>query len=169
MTQVPPSPPSLPPPPRRPRRPPPPSPLPSSTPCTAPVAPAAAPEPSGLVGRLFGRAEAQVEEPRRALDDEMLEELEDMLIAADMGTDTALRVTANIAEGRMGRRVTATELKRALADEVTRIMQPVARPLPLYPRKPQVVLVVGVVVVTLLLDPLGDRDELGRTVLVALT
>ena len=41
----------------------------------------------------------------------MLEDLEDMLIAADMGTDTALRVTANIAEGRMGRRVSATELK----------------------------------------------------------
>ena len=54
---------------------------------TAPVAPAAAPEPSGLVGRLFGRAEAQVEEPRRALDDEMLEELEDMLVQADLGDD----------------------------------------------------------------------------------
>ena len=74
----------------------------------------------------------------------MLEDLEDMLIAADMGTDTALRVTANIAEGRMGRRIGATELKQALADEVTRIMTPVARPLPLYPKKPQVVLVVGV-------------------------
>ena len=74
----------------------------------------------------------------------MLEDLEDMLIAADMGTDTALRVTANIAEGRMGRRISATELKQALADEVTRIMTPVARPLPLYAKKPQVVLVVGV-------------------------
>ena len=35
-------------------------------------------------------------------------------------------------------------LRQALADEVARIMEPVARPLPLYPQKPQVVLVVGV-------------------------
>ena len=111
---------------------------------TAPVAPAAAPEPSGLVGRLFGRAAAQVEEPRRALDDEMLEELEDMLVQADLGVETALRVTANIAEGRMGRRISSTELKQLLATEIGRIMAPVARPLPIYPKKPQVVLVVGV-------------------------
>ncbi|MBB1491816.1 signal recognition particle-docking protein FtsY [Paracoccus sp. MC1854] len=110
--------------------------------------PAAAPQPTesrpGLMGRLFGRTETAPAEARRELDDAMLEELEDMLISADMGTDTALRVTANIAEGRMGRRISATELKQALADEVTRIMTPVARPLPLYPKKPQVVLVVGV-------------------------
>ncbi|MCG6110911.1 MAG: signal recognition particle-docking protein FtsY [Paracoccus sp.] len=108
------------------------------------VAPAAAPEPSGLVGRLFGRATAQPEEPRRALDDAMLEELEDMLVQADLGVETALRVTANIAEGRMGRRVSSTELKELLAAEIARIMAPVARPLPIYPKKPQVVLVVGV-------------------------
>lgn len=112
---------------------------------TADVAQApAAPEPSGLVGRLFGRGEPPPVEPRRALDDQMLEELEDMLVQADLGVETALRVTANIAEGRMGRRMSATELKEALAEEITRIMTPVARPLPLYPRKPQVVLVVGV-------------------------
>lgn len=128
---------------------------PSTPAAVAPVAPAPSPTPAqvapqpvaesrpGLMGRLFGRETAPAE-PRRELDDAMLEELEDMLISADMGTDTALRVTANIAEGRMGRRISATELKQALADEVTRIMTPVARPLPLYPRKPQVVLVVGV-------------------------
>ena len=108
-----------------------------------PAAPRPAPDRPGLVDRLLGRETAPAE-PRRELDDAMLEDLEDMLIAADMGTDTALRVTANIAEGRMGRRIGATELKQALADEVTRIMTPVARPLPLYPKKPQVVLVVGV-------------------------
>ncbi len=108
-------------------------------------APVAAPiplKPSAL-GRLFG-AKPGVEEARRTLDDAMLESLEEVLIQADMGVDTALRVTANIAEGRMGRRVTATELRVALATEVARIMTPVARPLPLYPQKPQVVLVVGV-------------------------
>ncbi len=111
----------------------------------APVAPPAAQKPGGLMGRIFGGgAPAAAAEPRRALDDAMLEELEDMLIQADMGVETALRVTANIAEGRMGRRVSSTELKELLAGEVTRIMAPVARPLPIYPKKPQVVLVVGV-------------------------
>ena len=94
----------------------------------------------GLLGRLFG----QGDEPRRVLDDAMLESLEEVLIAADMGVDTAARVTANIAEGRFGKRISTPELRRALADEVARIMTPVARPLPLYPQKPQVVLVVGV-------------------------
>lgn len=104
----------------------------------APVAEAAKP---GLIGRLLGTEEAA---PRRIMDDAMLESLEELLIEADMGVDTAMRVAANIAEGRMGRRIGATELKRALAEEVGRIMTPVARAMPLYPKRPQVVLVVGV-------------------------
>lgn len=120
----------------------PPTPAPQpAPPAPRPAAPHPAPQP-GLMGRLFGGGAPA--EPRRELDDAMLEDLEDMLIAADMGTETALRVTANIAEGRMGRKISATELKQALAGEVTRIMTPVARPLPLYAKKPQVVLVVGV-------------------------
>ncbi|MGN7870594.1 Signal recognition particle receptor FtsY [Paracoccus haematequi] len=116
-----------------------------AAPQAAEPAPAPVPAPApGLVGRLFGTTPAKPEEPRRALDDEMLEELEDMLVQADLGVDTALRVTANIAEGRMGRRLSSTELKELLAAEIARIMTPVARPLPLYPKKPQVVLVVGV-------------------------
>ena len=61
-----------------------------------------------------------------------------------MGVDTALRVTANLAEGRMGRRVSTAEIKALLATEIARIMEPVAKPMPLYPKTPQVVLVVGV-------------------------
>uniref|UniRef100_UPI0035B0FE34 signal recognition particle-docking protein FtsY n=1 Tax=Paracoccus sp. TaxID=267 RepID=UPI0035B0FE34 len=110
----------------------------------APEEPKPAAPSGGLVGRLFGTSPSKPEEPRRALDDAMLEDLEDMLVQADLGVDTALRVTANIAEGRMGRRLSSTELKELLAGEIARIMTPVARPLPLYPRKPQVVLVVGV-------------------------
>ena len=105
----------------------------------APEAVEAAEKP-GLVGRLFGAGD----EPKRVMDDAMLESLEETLIEADMGVDTAMRVAANLAEGRMGRRVGATELKAALATEVARIMEPVARPMPLYPKRPQVVLVVGV-------------------------
>lgn len=101
------------------------------------------PRRGGLMGRLFGRDSAQPV-VRRVLDDAMLESLEELLIAADMGVDTALRVTANIAEGRHGKRVSVDEIKSALAAEIARIMEPVARPLPLYAKKPQVVLVVGV-------------------------
>ncbi|MFO7854149.1 MAG: signal recognition particle-docking protein FtsY [Paracoccaceae bacterium] len=82
--------------------------------------------------------------PRRTLDDAMLEELEDLLIQADLGVAAASRVAANLAEGRFGRRLSAAELKRLLAEEVARVLEPVARPLPLKPLKPQVVLVCGV-------------------------
>ncbi|WP_299729744.1 signal recognition particle-docking protein FtsY [uncultured Tateyamaria sp.] len=103
-------------------------------------------EPSkkpGLLGRLMGRTEAKTV-VRRTLDDDMLEQLEELLIAADMGVDTALRVTANMAEGRMGRKLSVQEIKELMAGEIARIMEPVAKPLPLYPQTPQVVLVVGV-------------------------
>ena len=111
-----------------------------------PDVPAAAPQPAadlgrpGLLGRFIGRPEA----PRRALDDAMLEELEELLIQADMGVETALKVTAALAEGRFGRKLTTGEIKALLAAEIARIMEPVARPMPLYAHKPQVVLVVGV-------------------------
>ncbi|MBY5976673.1 signal recognition particle-docking protein FtsY [Phaeobacter italicus] len=119
-----------------------PMPKPSLTPVSTPK-----PEPvetpkAGLLGRLIGRGKA--EEPRRVLDDEMLEQLEDLLVGADMGVDTALRVTANMAEGRYGKRLSAREIKELLAGEVARIMEPVARPMPIYEKRPQVVLVVGV-------------------------
>ncbi|WP_136683856.1 signal recognition particle-docking protein FtsY [Falsirhodobacter xinxiangensis] len=96
-----------------------------------------APKP-GILNRITGT------EPKREFDDAMLEGLEEVLIAADMGVDTSLRVAANIAEGRFGRRVTTTEIREALAAEVARIMEPVARPMPLTRQRPQVVLVVGV-------------------------
>jgi len=108
---------------------------------TSPAAPEPdAPAKPGLLGRLLGSGETA----RRVLDDAMLESLEDLLIGADMGVDTAGRVAANLATGRLGKRVSAEEIRLALADEIARIMDPVARPMPLYPTKPQVVLVVGV-------------------------
>ncbi len=107
-------------------------------------APAPAPAPkAGLLGRMLGRGDAQTV-VRRALDDEMLEQIEELLITSDMGVDTAMRVTANMAEGRFGRSFSTAELKALMAEEVARIMEPVARPMPLFPKRPQVVLVVGV-------------------------
>lgn len=99
-------------------------------------------EKKGLLGRLFGGQKKTV--VRRTLDDDMLEKLEELLITADMGVDTALRVTANMAEGRMGKKLSVEEIKTLLSQEVTRIMDGVAKPMPLYSHKPQVVLVVGV-------------------------
>ena len=129
------------------------APAPSAPVPPAPSAPPPAPEAEGpataaerrpgLVGRLLGRA-AGAPVVRRELDDDMLERLEEVLIGADMGVDTALKVAAAFAEGRMGRRFSTEELKDALAAEVARIMEPVATPMPLYPKRPQVVLVVGV-------------------------
>nr|WP_311733203.1 signal recognition particle-docking protein FtsY [Sulfitobacter noctilucicola] len=97
----------------------------------------------GLLGRLMGRSTPKTV-VRRTLDDDMLEQLEELLITADMGVDTALRVTANMSEGRFGKKLSVAEIKELMASEIARIMEPVARPLPLYPKTPQVVLVVGV-------------------------
>src|SRR3978361_290283 len=112
------------------------------------------------------------------LDDEALEELEELLISADLGTEAARRVIAAFRRSRFGKEVTDEEIKQtpadlgteaarrviaafrrsrfgkevtdeeikqALAEEITAILAPVARPLELNPAlKPHVVLVVGV-------------------------
>lgn len=121
--------------------------LPATTP--PPPQPAAPseplPEPSkGILGRALGSIAGSSGEKRRVLDDDMLEELEELLITSDMGVETSMKISARLAEGRFGRAVGASEIKAALADEVSKILEPVARPLPLYPKRPQVVLVVGV-------------------------
>ncbi len=82
--------------------------------------------------------------PRRMVDDDMLEELEDLLIASDMGVDTAARITANLAEVCLGRKMSTPDVQSALSAEIARVMEPVARPLPIYQKTPQVILVVGV-------------------------
>ena len=107
-----------------------------------PVAPA--PAKPGMLGRALGAITGGQTVRKRVLDDAMLEELEEVLITADMGVDTSLKVSAALAEGRFGRAVGADEIKAALAEEVAKILDPVARPLPLYQKRPQVVLVCGV-------------------------
>ncbi len=118
----------------------PPAPIPTDPTPVAP--PPEIPESKGILNRLFNRGGTT--EMRRTLDDDMLEQLEELLIASDMGVDTALRVTSNMAEGRFGRKLSTREIKQLLAQEVARVMEPVAKPLPIYPNRPQVVLVVGV-------------------------
>jgi fused signal recognition particle receptor len=103
----------------------------------------ATPSKPGLLGRMLGR-KASPSAPRRVLDDDMLEELEELLITTDMGVETSMRVTAAMAEGRFGKKLSAQEIKELMAREIARIMDPVATPLPIYQKTPQVVLVVGV-------------------------
>jgi fused signal recognition particle receptor len=82
---------------------------------------------------------------KRKLDDAALEELEELLIGADLGPAVAARVIANFRRTRFGTDVTEPEIRAALAEEIAAILAPVARPLVLNPAKqPHVVLVVGV-------------------------
>lgn len=82
---------------------------------------------------------------KRKLDGEALEELEDLLITSDMGVTTAAKIVAGIAKSRFGKDISSEELKAALADEITPILEPVAKPLDVATgRKPHVVLVCGV-------------------------
>jgi fused signal recognition particle receptor len=106
----------------------------------------AQPRKPGLLARALGAVTGTGTQAvkTRILDDAMLESLEELLITADMGVETALKLSARIAEGRFGRRVSTDEIKQALAGEIAAILEPVARPLPLYAKRPQVVLVVGV-------------------------
>ncbi len=82
---------------------------------------------------------------KRKLDDAALEELEDLLIGADLGTDVARRVIAAFRRSRFGREVSEHEIRESLAEEIAAILRPVAIPLVIdRALKPHVVLVVGV-------------------------
>ncbi|WP_322099633.1 signal recognition particle-docking protein FtsY [Aquibaculum arenosum] len=82
---------------------------------------------------------------KRKLDDAALEELEELLIAADLGVAPAAKLTSQLARTRFGKDVSPEEIRGALAEEAAKMLEPVARPLEPDPaRKPHVVLVVGV-------------------------
>ncbi|MBX5135010.1 signal recognition particle-docking protein FtsY [Rhizobium lentis] len=82
---------------------------------------------------------------KRKLDDETLQDLEDLLIQADLGVETALRVTDTLASERYGKDVTGEDVSRIMASEIAKVLKPVAKPLQLdLSHKPHVILVVGV-------------------------
>ncbi len=82
---------------------------------------------------------------RRRLDDAALEELEDALIAADLGSAVARRVIGEFRRTRFGKDVSEEEIRTALAGQIAQILEPVARPLVIERQhRPHVVLVVGV-------------------------
>ncbi|MCH2393995.1 MULTISPECIES: signal recognition particle-docking protein FtsY [Oceanibaculum] len=82
---------------------------------------------------------------KRKLDEATLEELEELLIQADLGVKTSAKLTANLARERFEKEVTSEEVRQAFADDIAEILTPVALPLTLDPaNRPHVVLVVGV-------------------------
>lgn len=82
---------------------------------------------------------------KRRLDNAMLDELEDILIRSDFGVDMASSVTEALRRDRFDRDISTDEVRELLADEVTRALVPVARPLMIdADKKPFVVLMVGV-------------------------
>ena len=82
---------------------------------------------------------------RRRLDDEALGELEELLIASDMGIGLAGEVTEALRRTRFNQEVSPEEVRAALAEEVVRLVEPVTRPLRIdRERRPFVILVIGV-------------------------
>ena len=82
---------------------------------------------------------------KRKLDRAMLEDIEDVLIRADLGTDVAARIAAAVGVGRYDKSISAEEVKSVVASEVEKVLAPVARPLVIDESKePFVILVVGV-------------------------
>src|SRR5580692_2150738 len=66
---------------------------------------------------------------KKRLDDAALDELEELLISADLGTAVAARVIASFRRTRFGREATEAEVRAALADEIAAVLAPVAQPL----------------------------------------
>jgi fused signal recognition particle receptor len=82
---------------------------------------------------------------KKKLDAAMLDELEDVLIQADLGVDTAMSITEALRRDRFDRDVTGEEVRAVLAAEVEKALEPVARPLEIDAgKKPFVILMVGV-------------------------
>jgi fused signal recognition particle receptor len=81
---------------------------------------------------------------KRKLDREMIQDLEDVLIRADLGTTMAGRIASAVGEGRYDKAISPDEVKGILAAEVEKVLTPVAQPLTIGDAKPFCILVVGV-------------------------
>src|SRR5436305_14569867 len=82
---------------------------------------------------------------KRKLDRAMLDDIEDVLLRADLGTEVAARIAKAVGIGRYDKAISADEVKAVVATEVEKVLSSVARPLEIdATRKPFVILVVGV-------------------------
>lgn len=66
---------------------------------------------------------------KRKLDADTLQELEDLLIQSDMGVDMAMNITEALAKDRFDKEVSPDEIRTFLANEITKVMTPIAKPL----------------------------------------
>jgi len=82
---------------------------------------------------------------KRKLDRAMLDDIEDVLLRADLGTEVAARISAAVGVGRYDKSITEDDVKAVVASEVEKVLAPVAKPLAIdETKKPFVILVVGV-------------------------
>ncbi|HFB2048137.1 MAG: signal recognition particle-docking protein FtsY [Hyphomicrobiaceae bacterium] len=82
---------------------------------------------------------------KRQLDSESFEDLEDLLIQADLGIETTARIVDHLSSNRYDKTISPKEVLEVLANEIEIILEPVAQKLDIVAsRKPHVILVVGV-------------------------
>lgn len=82
---------------------------------------------------------------KRKLDHEALDELEEILITGDLGVETAMKICEQIARTRFGKEVSPEEIREAVAEQITPILEPVAKPLEVNSsNRPHIILVCGV-------------------------
>ena len=135
-----------------------PSPVVEEAPVPVPVIVPAAPEPEpvqarGWLSRLtqgLSKSSKSITSSitsiftKRKLDAATLEELEDVLIQADLGIAVSERIIKAVSAGRYDKEIEPEEVKRILAEEVAKVLKPVEVPFNFGSEKPFVVLVVGV-------------------------
>ncbi len=119
----------------------------------APVTPGEG-TPSGWLGRLqsgLSKTSRNISSgiagvfTKAKLDDDAIEDLEDILIQADLGIETASKITDKIAASRFDRNLTPEDIGAILSREVADVLKPVARPLKIDTKsKPQIIMMVGV-------------------------
>ena len=81
----------------------------------------------------------------RRLDEAALEELEDLLIMADLGPGAAAELAGNLGKSKFGKNVTAEEVREALAEDIAGMLAPVAVPLEIdTAKRPFIILTIGV-------------------------
>jgi fused signal recognition particle receptor len=82
---------------------------------------------------------------KRKLDDDTLEELEDLLISADLGVPTASRIVARLAKSKYDQEITDEEVRAVLAEEVAQTLAPLESPITVrLDARPHVILMTGV-------------------------
>jgi fused signal recognition particle receptor len=121
-----------------------------------PPPPEDAPAPADVIDKLvdgLSRSSSKLAEgvasvfTKAKLDNDTLDELEELLIASDIGAPAAARIKAGIAKDRFGKDITEAQIKQALASEITDILAPYETNDSPFERRgpaPRVILFVGV-------------------------